>query len=147
MITFIYTKSEQDIEKEKVLTHIFKSVSKHIKLPDNIEVELKNLDISVYGETMLDSRFKNRIRLNANLSAKEVFKPFIHELVHISQTFNGKLGVYRNGTVMWEGKPYITNKPLNEMPYKEHSKLPWEQEASYLQDKLVSLILEQFDPK
>ena len=147
MITFIYTKSEQDIEKEKVLTHIFKSVSKHIKLPDNIEVELKNLDMSVYGETMLDARFKNRVRLNANLSTKEVFKPFIHELVHISQTYSGKLGVYRNGTVMWEGKPYTTNKPLNEIPYKEHNKLPWEQEATYLQDKLLALILEHFDPK
>jgi len=147
MITFIYNKTIPDIDKEKILQKIYDSVCSNIKLPKDIEIEFKNLDISIYGETLLDSRFKNRIRLNANLTTKELFKPFIHELVHLSQTQSGKLGVYRNGTVMWEGKPYKTNKPLSELTYKEHCDLPWEKEASYLQDKLLKLILEHFDPK
>ena len=142
MIYFIYNKVQQDICKENLCNKIFVQATKHIKLPASIEVEFENMHTSVYGQTLLDNRYKNRIRLNANLTAKELFKPFVHELAHLNQSYTGKLGVYRNGTVMWEGKPYPTNKPLNELTYKEHSKLPWEQEASYLEKQLLSKLLD-----
>lgn len=144
MISYIYTKTNQNLQTEDLLNKIFESISKHIALPKSIEVEFKNLSMSVYGETLLDNRFKNRIRLNANLSAKELFKPFIHELIHLSQTHTGKLGVYRNGTVMWEGKPYIVNKPINELTFKEHAELPWEQEVRYTEKKLLREILKDY---
>lgn len=144
MIYFIYSDIEQDTIKESVLNDIFKKVSSKIVLPENIEIEFKNLGKTIYAETLLDHRYKTRVRLNAVLSVKELFRPFIHELVHLNQTHSGKLGVYRNGTPMWEGKPYITSKPISELTYKEHSQLPWEQEASFLETRLLQEILKDY---
>lgn len=142
MIRYIYNGVQQNLETEVVFNKLLEKLRIHLSLPETIEVEFKNLHLSVYGETILDHRFKNRIRLNSNLSSKELFKPFIHEVIHLSQTHTGKLGVYRNGTVMWEGKPYITKKPIADLTYKEHTQLPWEQEVVYLQQTILKTILE-----
>jgi len=123
MIKFIYTGEIYDRQRELVAENIFRIMSTLLTLPETLELEFRTLSESMYGETLLDPRFKNRIRLHDRLSAKEIIVPLIHELLHMDQVYTGKLAGRRDGSFIWNGKIYnVKHNPT----VTEWSKLPWE---------------------
>lgn len=138
MIKFIYSSDKYDRNRELVLDNIFRIMSTLIELPDNIEVEFHALSESVYGETLLDSRFKNRIRLQESLSPKEVIVPLIHELLHLNQVHTGKLSGRRDGTFLWNKKIYHAPKTPTVL---EWSKLPWEIDVAEREKQILLEVL------
>lgn len=138
MIKFIYVTDRYDIKREKVINKVFDIVKQHIKLPEYIEIEFKDLNPNVYGETLLDTRFKDRIRLNSILSCKEVIIPFIHELLHLNQIHIGLLSGRRDGSFIWNKKIYKTSKNPD---VKEWENLPWEVDVAAKEKKLLEMVL------
>ena len=141
MIRFIHDDSMYSPYKEQLVTNIYQKLYNLIPLPDNIEVEFRCMGHSSYGETILDPRKSiNRITLNVDLDVKALFYPTIHELVHVSQIYTGKLAMSRTGVYVWESKTYPVD-PIK-MSYKEYQKLPWEQDAHEQQMILGKKLLE-----
>ena len=129
------------INQTKLIISIYEKVSKLIALPDNIEVYFKKMNPSSYGETVLDfRRTKNKIFINSELDIKSLFYLTIHELVHVSQIYTGKLAISRTGVFVWENKTYPVD-PLK-MSYREYQKLPWEVDAHEQQMILGKKLLE-----
>lgn len=138
MIKFIYSSDKYDRNRELVVDNIFRIMSTLIELPDNIEVEFRALPESVYGETLIDNRYKNRIRLQESLSPKEVIVPLIHELLHLNQTYTGKLSGRRDGSFVWNKKVYHAPKTPS---LEEWSKLPWEIDVVEKEKKILAEVL------
>lgn len=138
MIKFIYSSDKYDRNRELVVDNIFRIMSTLIELPDNIEVEFRALSESVYGETLIDNRYKNRIRLQESLSPKEVIVPLIHELLHLNQTHTGKLSGRRDGSFMWNKKIYHVSKTPT---IHEWSKLPWEIDVAEKEKQMLVEVL------
>ena len=138
MITFIYVGDKYDRTRELVATNIFNIMSGMIELPSKIEIEFCTLSESIYGETLLDPRFKNRIRLHEALTAKEIISPLIHELLHLNQTHTGKLLGRRDGSFIWNGKVY---KPQQNLSVNDWSQLPWEIDVAEKEKQYLSAIL------
>lgn len=141
-VQFIYIGDKYDKDRETIVTNVCELASEHLNLPQYIEVEFKSLKDNVHGETILDPRFKNRIRLNENLLAREVIGPLVHELLHLNQTFTGKLSYRRDGNYIWENKPYMV--PENPT-YNDWSKYPWEVDVVNKQQLLVQKIIESYN--
>lgn len=150
IINFFYKNSSIDISKEKVITHVINKTKKHITLPDTIDIEVQNFSSPNYqreyryvlAETVLDSRLKvNRIRVNSDLSEKEVVIPLVHELLHVNQIVEGKLSVYKNGDILWENKRYKLKDPTKSS-YSYYENLPWEVDVRAKEKKLINLILQ-----
>lgn len=139
-ILFISTELKNLITKQKLVTNIINQVAEIIQLPDHIEVEFKQMGPSSYGETIVSLSLIKRIILNSDLSAKELFYPTIHELVHVHQIHTGKLSMSRTGVYVWEHKTYPVD-PLK-MSYKDYQQLPWEQDANYQQNIIGKKLLE-----
>lgn len=138
MIKFIYFGNRYDKSRELVVDNVFRIMSTLVELPENIEVEFRSLPGSIYGETLLDNRFKNRIRLHDGLSSKEVIVPLIHELLHLNQTYTGKLSGRRDGSFMWNKKVYHAPKTPS---IEEWSKLPWEIDVAEREKKMLIEVL------
>jgi len=138
MIKFIYSSDKYDRNRELVVDNIFRIMSTLIELPANIEVEFRALPESVYGETLIDNRYKNRIRLQESLSPKEVIVPLIHELLHLNQTYTGKLSGRRDGSFMWNKKVYHAPKTPS---LEEWSKLPWEIDVAEREKQMLVEVL------
>lgn len=136
MIRFIYTGDKYDRPRELVVENVCRSVSDIIDIPSDIEVEFRAMAQSIYGETILDYRYRNRIRLHEELSHKEVIIPLIHELLHLNQVHTGKLLGRRDGSFVWNNKVYHTPQTLS---IHEWSKLPWEIDVA---EKEKTLLLE-----
>lgn len=138
---FLYKDSNlYDKTKEQVIIRIVEEVRKHLTLPDEVEVEMLNLGPSSYGQTVIDSKFRKRIRVNATLNLREIIFPVVHELAHLHQIHEGKLMARRDGSIIWEGTLYNLKDPEN-MSYKEYRNLPWEQDADHKQKHLLREIL------
>ena len=129
-----------DTTQEQVIIRIVEEVSKHLTLPDEVEVEMRDLGFSSYGQTIIDPKFRKRIRVNATLNLREIIFPVVHELAHLHQIHEGKLMARRDGSIIWEGTLYKLKDPEN-MSYKEDRNLPWEQEADHKQKHLLREIL------
>ena len=140
MIRFIYSGDIYDKDRESVAAHLTKCVSLVIILPEDIEIEFRKLSESVYGEMVLDPRFPNRVRLAETLSVREVLRPLVHELIHLSQVHTGRLSIRRDGAYIWQGKPYAVN--TQGMTYEEWSKLPWEQDVENTQNSVFKRAIE-----
>jgi hypothetical protein len=140
----IFINKQLSIDKQKVVTNIINQLANCIPLPDKIEVEFQSLGPSSYGETVVTPSFTKRIILNSDLTPKELFYPTIHELVHVSQIHQGKLGVSRTGVYVWENKTYPVD-PLT-MSYRDYQELPWEQDANHQQKILAKKLLENQSP-
>lgn len=138
MITFIYLSSYCDKNRESVSNNVFRAVSSYINLPAKIELEFGELGESIYGETLLDVRYKNRIRLHQNLTCKEIIVPFIHELLHLNQIFTGKLAGCRDGSFLWNNKVY---QPVKVLSIFEWSRLPWEVDVAEKEQDLLYKVL------
>ena len=137
-IKFIYIGTEYSVAREVVVERIASILSTIIELPKNIEVEFRSLPESVYGETLIDNRYKNRIRLQESLSPKEVIVPLIHELLHLNQTYTGKLSGRRDGTFLWNKKVYQSPKTPT---IQEWSKLPWEIDVAEREVQILAEVL------
>jgi hypothetical protein len=138
MIKFIYSSDKYDRNRELVVENVFRIVSSIIEIPDSIEVEFRLLSQSIYGETLLDKRYKNRIRLHEGLSVKEVIVPLIHELLHLNQTYTGKLSGRRDGSFLWNSKIYYAPKIPT---VQEWSKLPWEIDVAEKENFILEQVL------
>lgn len=142
MITrFLYKDNAlYDKDKEQLITKLVEEVSKRISLPDEVEIEMLNLGHSSYGQTVIDPKFRKRIKINATLGLREIIFPVVHELAHLHQIHEGKLMARRDGSIIWEGTLYNLKDPEN-MSYKEYRNLPWEQDADHKQKHLLREIL------
>ena len=141
-VRFIYQGSDWLPDQEKVAINLCLRASKIIDLPDEIEVEFVKMLPSVYGETLLYGRFKNRFRINDCLSPKEIIKPVVHELIHIHQVYIGKLKAMRDGTYIWDGRQYKNTDP-NLLENSAYRNLPWEQDVENVIDSILNRILTQ----
>lgn len=137
-LQFIYTTDEYDLAREKVVLHLSKLARQYLELPFSIEVEFAKLADSSHADTLLNPRFQNRVRLQRNLSSKEVIVPYLHELIHVNQIHKKILVPYRNYIVSWKGKVYNLEKQLS---YEDYQSLPWEVDVTNRLPKLVSNIL------
>ena len=138
MIKFIYSSDKYDRNRELIVDNVFRIMATLVELPKNIEVEFRALPGSIYGETLLDNRFKNRIRLHDGLSAKESIIPVIHELLHLNQVYTGKLSGRRDGSFMWNKKVYHAPKTPSIV---EWSKLPWEIDVAEKEKQMLNEVL------
>lgn len=141
-VRFIYQGSDWLPDQEKVAINLCLRASKIIDLPDEIEIEFVKLPPSVYGETLLYGRFKNRFRINDCLSPKEIIKPVVHELIHIHQVHIGRLKAMRDGTYIWDGRQYKNTDP-NLLENSEYRNLPWEQDVENMMDSILNRIITQ----
>lgn len=130
---------QPDIEKAKVATSLCQAASLYIALPDNIIVELVDLGHNAYGESTLTFNKESKVRINLQLSTKELIYPLVHELLHLNQMHEGKLSVSRFGDCVWEGKTYKLNQ--SKMSYKEYTQLPWELDVTSREKQLLANIL------
>lgn len=137
-IKFIYATSHYDSVREQVIRNVLSIVASKVELPDSIEVEFRALPGAVYGETLLDHRFKHRIRLHDSLSPKESIIPLIHELLHLNQVYTGKLSGRRDGSFMWNKKVYHAPKTPS---IEEWSKLPWEIDVAEREKQMLREVL------
>ena len=142
MVRFIYSGGVYDTDREKVVENLTKCVALIVPLPKNIEIEFKRLSDSIYGETILDPRFPNRIRLSETLTTKEILRPLVHELLHLNQTFTGELSMQRDGSYVWQGKVFRVN--TKGMTVGEWEKLPWEQDVANTQDAVFFRAMKSF---
>lgn len=139
MIQFRYYKgTSPDTQKEAVAKNVYNVLRAHLDLPDTIEVEFVQLGPSTYGETIVDFRYPNRLRINLDLPLNDIIIPLVHELLHLEQIKQGRLSNTRFGDIMWEGKKYKMKK---NMTYQEYMQLPWEEDVTSKQLQIVRLVL------
>lgn len=148
-VTFIYKDSlKPPAHYNKFCEKIIVLVKQLYVLPDNIEIQFENMGDSVYGMTMLDPRFPNRIRLNQDLSLEEIILPLTHELLHLHQIFTNKLQSRSGGRILYEGQIYKVD--TMKMSYQDYQNLPWESDVIIKQKKLLEFIdhnKKKIDPK
>lgn len=140
-LTFIYKGSVKPPDiYEKFTDKVIKIVKTLYVLPDHIEIQFENMGDSVYGMTILDPRFPNRIRLNQDLSLEEYLLPLTHELIHLHQMYTNRLQSRQGGRIMWDKTLFKVN--MMEMPYSEYQQLPWELDVIEKQTLLIKLLNE-----
>ena len=122
-IRYLYFRVNQDINKEKVSTLICEYVSTLLDIPDNIEILFDIMDNNVYGSSILNHRFKNRISINNTLTTRELPYVLTHELIHLNQLKNGLLNVSSSGQYIWNKRYYYVDNNM------DHRTLPWEQDV------------------
>lgn len=131
--------SQPDIAKATIAERLCQAAFLCINLPDYIEVHFAKLGPSIYGETILKPGINRSITINLDLSIAEIIYPITHELIHLSQVYEGKLVVGGRGIYVWEGKTYkVDPAKISYMAYKE---LPWEYDVAVRQKKLIEQII------
>ncbi len=135
MIRFYYYKGvSPDNQKEKVATYVCNRLRDYLDLPNVIEIEFIQLGPSSYGETIVDYRYPNRIRINLDLSLNDIVIPIVHELLHLEQIKQGRLTNTRSGDILWENQVYKVKQSLS---YKDYLALPWEEDVAKKQQKVL----------
>lgn len=138
-IVFIYKDSTKPhINYNTLCEKVITLVRQIYSLPDSIEIQFENMGHSVYGMTMLDPRFPNRIRLNQTLSLEEFILPLTHELLHLHQTFTNKLQSRPGGRILWENETYKVD--TLKLSYQDYQQLPWELDVAKKQQKLLQFL-------
>jgi hypothetical protein len=115
-------------------------MKKMFVLPDTIEIQFEEMGPSVYGMTVLDPRFPNRIRINQDLSLEEYLLPLTHELLHLHQMYTNRLQSRPGGRILWDKQSYKVN--MMTMSYNEYQQLPWELDVAEKQQKVLKLLQE-----
>ncbi len=148
-ILFIYKGCKQPTPiYEKFSSKVISLVKQLYVLPDTIEIQFENMGDSVYGMTMLDPRFPNRIRLNQDLGIEEFILPLTHELLHLHQIYTNRLQSRSGGRILWEGQIYKVD--TMKLSYEDYQNLPWEMDVMINQKKLLEFIAQnkkKLDPK
>lgn len=134
-IKFIYTDSEPILNRELVVNKLLDKIKNFIELPNYLEIEFADTADHIYGETHLNQRFKNRIKLSHNLEPDFLIKTLLHELIHINQLYTGILRCRQDGIIYWKNNPYRID--LNTITYSEWQKLPWELDVVNKQHNLL----------
>lgn len=140
-VQFLYLGSDYCPKKEAVIVKSTQCMAHLIELPSKIEIEMSPMSLSIYGQTTLDPRFSNRVRLNSHLSPKEVIIPLVHELIHLHQTHTKQLSMLRDGTIVWLGRKYSMRSTQN-LSYKDYCQLPWEMDVSTKERLLLEKVLD-----
>lgn len=141
MLNIIFISDKQINYKAKILINrIIELLHENLELPNEIQIEFKELDENVYAETSLNPRYNNRITLNTKLEINDIIKPLIHELVHLEQINKGRLSKRRDGSYLYEGKVY---KIKPDISYDDYLNLPWENEVVIRQPVLYKMILDK----
>ena len=139
-VKILFPKNLQpDTAKASVAERLCQAASLYINLPDYIEVHFAKLGPGTYGEAILKPGINRVITVNLDLSVKEIIYPITHELIHLSQMYEGKLAVSRTGLYVWEGKTYKVDPA--KISYKDYIQLPWEYDVSIRQKKLIEQII------
>lgn len=123
---------------EKLISKVTDLVKEVYCLPEQIEIQFENMGPNVYGMTMLDPRFPNRIRLNQDLQVEELVLPLTHELLHLHQIFTNRLQSRSGGKILWDKQIYKVDS-LNQS-YQDYQNLPWELDVAQKQKKLLEHI-------
>ncbi len=140
MIRFYYYRGvSPDSQKEKVARYVCTRLRDYLDLPDVIEIEFIQLGPSNYGETVIDFRYPNRMRINLDLSLNDIVIPLVHELLHLEQVCQGRLTNNRFGDILWENTVYKVKKS---MPYRDYLALPWEEDVAKKQQKVLKILLQ-----
>lgn len=134
-IQFIYNNVDNIKNREILIHHFVEKIKNFLELPNYIEIEFSNTNNSIYGETYLNQRFKNRVKLSNDLEPTFLIKTLLHELIHINQLYKGRLNCRQDGVVYWDNKPYRIN--LTKITYKEWQQLPWEIDVVNKQHNLL----------
>lgn len=138
-IVFIYKTSIKPHNNYNLLCEkVIALVRQIYNLPDTIEIQYEDMGHSVYGMTMLDPRFPNRIRLNQTLSLEEFILPLTHELLHLNQTFTNKLQSRPGGRILYENEIYKVD--TLKLSYQDYQQLPWELDVAKKQQKLLEFL-------
>jgi len=139
-IKVVFPKNSQpDIAKASVAERLCQAASLCINLPDYVEVHFANLGPGTYGEAILKPGINRVITVNLDLTVREIIYPITHELIHLSQMYEGKLAVSRTGLYVWEGKTYKVDP--HKISYKEYINLPWEADVQSRQKILIEQII------
>lgn len=138
-IRFIYQGDFLDTTRELMCKKVCEYISTKLDLPKTIEIVFAKMNKSDYGNTIVDSRFPNRIHVNENLRAKEMPYVLVHELLHLNQIKEGLLASTSNGMCIWRGKIYRVDGNLD---YKSYINLPWEQDVIQKYKPLLNETLE-----
>ncbi len=136
-IRFIYENDDYKLSRETVVSKVCNIVSTFLDLPIEIQIRFANLGPSVYGNTALDNRFKNRISINTSLTDEEIVEILVHELIHLYQIHTGLLSVTRSGSYIWKKRSYKVDS-YSSGDYKHYSQLPWELDVEQKQQPLLS---------
>lgn len=140
-VIFIYRgSSKPNAIYEKLTEKVIKLMKTIYVLPDRIEIQFENLSPNIYGMTVLDPRFPNRIRINQDLSLEEYMLPLTHELLHLHQMFTNRLQSRSGGRILWDNVLYKVNNAT--LSYSEYLQLPWESDVVQKQHKLLSFLQE-----
>ena len=131
--------SQPDIAKATIAERLCQAASLCINLPDYIEVHFASLGPNTYGEAVLRPGINRVITVNLDLTINEIIYPITHELIHLSQMYEGKLAVSRTGLYVWEGKTYKVDP--HKISYKEYMQLPWEEDVTLRQKTLIEQII------
>lgn len=134
-IRFFYQNNQRSYKKEIVLASYAEAIAKVIELPPLIEICLYDLGENTYGG--IDLLRLNRIGINYNLNYDELPKILTHELIHVHQKFKGTLKILHNKKCYWHGI-FITDKQQDSMTHDEYMNLPWEVDAYYRQQQILS---------
>lgn len=138
-VTFIFKGSvKPPISYENIARRIIILVKKLYVLPDTIEIQFESMGPNIYGMTMLDPRFPNRVRINQDLSLQEFILPLVHELLHLHQIFTNKLQTRSGGRILWENNLYKVD--TLKLSYEEYVNLPWEVDVAIKQKGILDTI-------
>ena len=140
-VTFIYKDDNYFPSRENVTTALCNAVCRMLSLPQSIEIEFADTGDSIYGETYVDPRFKNRIRLKSTIEPADLINVLTHELIHLNQIFTGRLQAFPHGLFVWDGKRYICE--TRALDYDQQQKLPWEIDVVNKQHYLLKNLLSQ----
>lgn len=140
MIRFIYSDGSYSKERENVISNICSLAREILSLPEYIEIEIQKLDQSVYAESITNTRFKNRIRLNDDLKLTELIKPIVHELIHLEQIHTGVLAADRQGNFVYNKKTYKNIIPTK-LTFEDYQNLPWEVDARNKENSVLQYVL------
>jgi len=140
---FLYIDGRFDSNKEIVLNKVVNVAKQHFKLPDKIIFEMRKLGFSTYGETIVDPRYKNRIKLNIDLGINETVYVLTHEIIHLSQITTGQLAMGRNGSYVWDFGYEIPKHKVYNLSYAEYLQLPWEADVVKKQQFFLEKLLKK----
>jgi hypothetical protein len=130
-VRFIYESDDYEVRREIIATKICEFLRNHLDLPEEIQIVFAKLPMSEYGETIVNPRFKNRIKINNILNYKEIAQVLIHELIHLQQIKTGQLSNTSNGLYIWNKRIY------NILENTDYDSLPWEQDVVNIQHSLL----------
>ena len=137
-ILYVQSLHDADVAQRAVIARICTLMSELIELPEAIEIELQSLQDHEYAHACLDHRFRQRIRINCNLSARDIMPVLVHELIHVHQLHTQQLRVLNQHQVQFRGAVYELHDDLS---YDEYLQLPWEQDCYSQQSRLLKEIL------